>query len=408
MKHKILLFASGYKTSASANGICARNLVREFVKQGHEVYVVAVPHDGEKEMEEIDGAKVWFVEHDKITQLLQALQKRNKSFVGKVTLSLYSSFRALLLATFYPNTSLGRVNKLVALSCELIEKYGIDTVIGTCLPYSGITAAIRLKRMYKDKLRVVTYHFDILSTPNNKRGIVYSYKQNQFAKAFNNELIIVDRVFLPETAIGLHDNDKISYIGLPVYISDDDVCKESSFEYPKGTQNITYIGSIGGNNRPIFSAIELVRKFNNNNQERFMIHVWGNVTDGITKDVIRKNPDIVAYHGLLDNSEARSVLMRADFLLNISNAILYRLLPSKMFSMFATGKPIINIVFNPDDCSLPFFEKYGNSKQIRMWESEPTISLEGLKPHIPLSNAFDKYKPSIVADRLLSYDKKNN
>ena len=398
--HNILLFASGYKSSASANGICARNLVREFVHQGHNVYVIAVPHENEERMEIIDGAKVWFEKHDWWTRKLGYFHQNAKNRKGVFLSNFFSLIRGVLLAPLYPNTSRGRVNRIVKLSRKLVALYDIDTVIGTCLPYCGIPAAVQLKKEYGNKLRVVTYHFDILSTPYNSKGLIYYYKQNRFMKAFNEELNIVDSVYLPETSIGLHFHKNIHYIGLPVFLP----CasnNSSSYNFPKEFINISYVGSIGGNNRSILPAIDLLRMMNKGGLQKYKLHLWGMVSDGKSMLDIERNSDIVEHHGLIDNLEVHSLLMKSDYLLNISNAILYRLLPSKMFAMFATGKPIINIVFNPNDSSIPFFKRYGNCLFVEMWKDVKDIDLSRLKEHIYVNDAFDNYRPETIARLLL-------
>lgn len=407
MTHKILLFASGYKYSGSANGICARNLVREYIRQGHDVFVIAVPHAGEKEMEVIDGAKVWFVKNEWLTRALGFLQKHRTNSLWKLFHMLFSAFRAILLAPLYPNTTRLRMNSMLRLSHQIIQKYDIDTVIGTCLPYDGITTAVALKKQFGDRLRVVTYHFDILSTPNNKLGIVYSYKEKLFAKAFAKEQNIVDKVFLPETAKGLHKNStNIQYIGLPVYLSDNTYSEKGVFIFSNNVYNITYIGSLDIRNRSILPALRLITKLNADTKKKYILHVWGNLTDADTKKMIDDNTDIVQYHGLLDNDSVKPVLEASDFLLNISNLLLYRLLPSKIFTMFSTGKPIINIVNHPNDCSLPFFEKYGNVINIKASDID-SINISPLSLFEKKVNAeklFEMYKPAVIAKELLAYD----
>lgn len=407
MTHKILLFASGYKYSGSANGVCARNLVREFIRQGHEVFVIAVPHDGEEEMEMVDGAKVWFIKDEWLTRILGFLQKHRFNNLLKMCYMMFSASRAVLLAPLYPNTTRLRMHQMLRLSSQIIQKYGIDTIIGTCLPYDGITTAVALKKIYGDGLRVVTYHFDILSTPNNKSGIVYNYKEKLFTRAFAEEQRIVDKVFLPETAKGLHKNSaNIQYIGLPVYLSDNTIIEKDVFKFSDNVYNITYIGSLDIRNRSILPAIKLIKKLNVETTKNYMLHVWGNLTDADTRKIIDDNTSIVQYHGLLNNDRVKSVLEASDFLLNISNQLLYRLLPSKIFTMFSTGKPIINIVNHPDDCSQPFFEKYGNVINIKASDidggSMSPLSLFG--KNVNADTLFEMYKPKVIAKELLAYD----
>ena len=407
MKHKILLFASGYKYSGSANGVCARNLVREFIHQGHEVFVIAVPHEKESNMEEIDGAKVWFVKDELQTRILWYLQQHKSNMFMRGFHKIYSLFRALLVAPLYPNAARIRVHNILKLSRKIIQKYGINTVIGTCLPYDGIAAAITLKKEYGDKIKVVTYHFDILSTPNNEIGNIYRFKKQRFAEAFDKELKIVDKVFLPETARDLHQGKKnIEFIGLPVYIPERLPKIGSQFVFSQNVYNIVYIGSLDIRNRSVQPAINWLRLLNQESKKKYVLHIWGALADADTQIIIEKNKDLVEYHGMLENSKVKAVMSEADLLLNISNLLLYKLLPSKIFTMFSTGKPIVNIVNNMEDCALPYFRKYDNvlsinSKCIDIMESNPQ-HLIGRK--VNADEFFIDYTPSVISNKLLKDD----
>lgn len=407
MKHKILLFASGYKYSGSANGVCARNLVREFIHQGHEVFVIAVPHEKESNMEEIDGAKVWFVKDELQTRILWYLQQHKSNMFMRGFHKIYSLFRALLVAPLYPNAARIRVHNILKLSRKIIQKYGINTVIGTCLPYDGIAAAITLKKEYGDKIKVVTYHFDILSTPNNEIGNIYRFKKQRFAEAFDKELKIVDKVFLPETARDLHQGKKnIEFIGLPVYIPGRLPKIGSQFVFSQNVYNIVYIGSLDIRNRSVQPAINWLRLLNQESKKKYVLHIWGALADADTQIIIEKNKDLVEYHGMLENSKVKAVMSEADLLLNISNLLLYKLLPSKIFTMFSTGKPIVNFVNNMEDCALPYFRKYDNvlsinSKCIDIMESNPQ-HLIGRK--VNADEFFIDYTPSVISNKLLKDD----
>lgn len=407
MKHKILLFASGYKYSGSANGVCARNLVREFIHQGHEVFVIAVPHEKESNMEEIDGAKVWFVKDELQTRILWYLQQHKSNMFMRGFYKIYSLFRALLVAPLYPNAARIRVHNILKLSRKIIQKYGINTVIGTCLPYDGIAAAITLKKEYGDKIKVVTYHFDILSTPNNEIGNIYRFKKQRFAEAFDKELKIVDKVFLPETARDLHQGKKnIEFIGLPVYIPGRLPKIGSQFVFSQNVYNIVYIGSLDIRNRSVQPAINWLRLLNQESKKKYVLHIWGALADADTQIIIEKNKDLVEYHGMLENSKVKAVMSEADLLLNISNLLLYKLLPSKIFTMFSTGKPIVNFLNNMEDCALPYFRKYDNvlsinSKCIDIMESNPQ-HLIGRK--VNADEFFIDYTPSVISNKLLKDD----
>lgn len=406
-KHKILLLASGYKYSGSANGVCARNLVREFVRQGHEVYVIAVPHNNETDVESHEGAKVWFVKDELQTRILTYLQQHKTNAFMRCIYKYYSLVRALLVAPLYPNAARIRVHNILKISNKIIKKYGIDTVIGTCLPYDGIAASMILKKKYGARIRVVTYHFDILSTPNNDAGAIYAFKKKRFAKAFIKELQIVDRVFLPETAKDLHrDKGNIRYIGLPVYLPETTNVIDCPIQFSHDVYNIVYIGSLDVRNRSVQPAIDLLRKLNQKSKKKYLLHIWGCMTDGDTKIIVEKSNDVVEYHGMLENEKVKSVMKNADFLLNISNSLLYKLLPSKIFTMFSTGKPIINIINNVNDCSLSYFKKYRNVfsinvKDIKHCNADPSCLFNN---SANADKLFIAYMPLTITKKLLGDD----
>ena len=99
----------------------------------------------------------------------------------------------------------------------------------------------------------------------------------------------------------------------------------------------------------------------------------------------------------------------SDFLLNIGNKIAYQMLPSKIFGMFATGKPIINVIGHPDDATMPYFSCYNNSIDIK--EYEPSVNDEELllkkikekykTPLVDRSDLFSDFKPEVICNLLL-------
>ena len=65
----------------------------------------------------------------------------------------------------------------------------------------------------------------------------------------------------------------------------------------------------------------------------------------------------VDYHGRVSKEEVSLYEKNADILINIMNAY-EAIVPSKIFELFATGKPILNFITQGDDGSLNYFNKY--------------------------------------------------
>jgi len=77
----------------------------------------------------------------------------------------------------------------------------------------------------------------------------------------------------------------------------------------------------------------------------------------------------VKHLGLVSKEIAYIKLYEADFLINVSNN-LKNMVPSKIFELFATRKPIINYTSLELDPSLVYFEKYPAQITINNWESD--------------------------------------
>ena len=89
-----------------------------------------------------------------------------------------------------------------------------------------------------------------------------------------------------------------------------------------------------------------------------MLHIWGFVRESVTLEKLKAYSIFVTYHGMIDPSEVMDILQKSDILLNISNKVSYNAVPSKIFQLFSTKKPIINIIRHREDYAKRYFEKY--------------------------------------------------
>ena len=92
----------------------------------------------------------------------------------------------------------------------------------------------------------------------------------------------------------------------------------------------------------------------------------------------------------------------------------FHLVPSKIFQLFASGKPILNYVFDRNDVSLPYFERYENTYWVYDDEANSEVTVTKLaealqKKWLPL-NVDELYRgnmPEVVAEKILrGFDKK--
>ena len=210
-------------------------------------------------------------------------------------------------------------------------------------------------------------------------------------------------------AMRILDKNKIKYVGFPVFI-EEKTSEKCDLPFEKDVINISYIGSLSSDNRNPAYVLSLLEQAEKLLIRKVMVHFWGDM--GGMKQMIENSP-VATYHGKIENRFVRYIMDNSDFLLNVDNAISYSMLPSKVFGMFATGKPIISVVAHSQDATLPYFEKYNHSVDVKEYEKSPDDALhlaEGiaamLENHISESKGlFDDFRPETICDMILNNEK---
>ena len=78
---------------------------------------------------------------------------------------------------------------------------------------------------------------------------------------------------------------------------------------------------------------------------------------GLAQTWQQKLGDRLVLTGQVSPQEARRQVAGADVLLNLGNSVANQL-PSKIFELFGSGKPVLNLARIPDDPALPYFARY--------------------------------------------------
>lgn len=390
MTDKSILFLSGhYGNGEYSNSICVKNLAEELVKEGHRPYVLAWKStQSQPDGEVVNGVKVKYINESLLYRLTEDFSNKN-GLINKAFFLLIRIIRSLMGVLLYPNIDPFNSRLYFNLSQEIIESEKIDVVIATYSPYDGIAAGIKLKKFFENKIKFVTYHLDLLNSPVNT-GVIRKVKLFLNKKALEKEYKWADLILLP-LSIERTSNVKVRNVGFPLYLRDKN-CVESDVKFDKTAINITYIGSLTKNNRNPTRALALLKSIDKVIGKRILIHVWG-FLDEECREII--NTHGVFYHGVAENNKTMDILRKSDFLLNISNEVTYRMIPSKIFQYFASKKPILNFVKNEGDVSIPYFSAYSHTLIIYEKEEE-SINREYLERFI--ANNYDK--DFVVADDL--------
>ena len=350
------MLGAEYGSESDANGVCLRNIAEELVRQGHYVYVISESDRKICESEHLIyiGVKPsWFKTY--------LNSHNNQSGIHKIILWIITAIRRIAVTPFYPNVSPIRSLKIMKLADGIVERYGINLVLGSFRPFESIYTCVRLKKKWESKICVVTYHMDLLMSPNTQSRSIKNYQKRKARQSILREAKFVDALFVPPNSEykGFLISEKIKKTDFPS-LNLLTQKKLNSFNYDRKYINIAYIGSLDESNRNPMRVLSYINQINKEHSERpIRLHFWGNI-DCKTKELLNKY-SFVVYHGSVDNCYVIDLLTRADALLNISNKNTPEMIPSKIFQMFVTGRPILNYVQSKKDVSIKYFEEYGNT-----------------------------------------------
>jgi hypothetical protein len=390
------------------------NLADEFKSRGYEVWTISCSKSSEKYLGCIDGIHRYNVKHD----LYKSVLEYKASHSGVLTSLIFktvSLIRHFLFFPIYPNVSPFSSKRVYRLANRIVDQNGINIVVCPYHHYENIYTAIKLKKIYGEKLRVVTYHLDLRTVTGNKNSFVRNYVKKRAFSSLVKENKVVDKMLVPftgrsemESIMGLNHN-KIFYLGFPVFVPTNGCEIKCETPFEKNTINIAYIGTLAADNRPPQYILRLVEKIHKISGLNVMIHFWGGFEGSGLKEILENSP-VAKYHGILDKKYLTYMVSQCDFVLNIGNMTTPHMLPSKIFSFFASGKPIISIINNAEDASIPYLEMYGNIIMIKSYnnhfEKDVELLLEKIsKPHNidqkAIISKFKEFTPSYICDEIM-------
>ncbi len=391
---KILIITSNIYTDSDANGVCTRNLVRELITRGYEVFCISEPARPQDAYRAPAGLTIVDVERPWYQTFRD---RKDHGFLFKAVSLLRYGWTMFLYPDVYPR----RTKEIAKAAAALIEGEGVDLVLGLYRPYEAVAALLRLKVTYGPRLRCVSYHLDLLLSPNNGR-LIRGYKVARGRRAFQQELEALDRVLLPETDGPRIPDEKVRYVGFPLYEKKQIVPCELDFR--DDLIHIAYVGSLDGENRDPSFFLQTLGRIDEL-RGRVRVHFWGGITDAV-RETLGRYADLAEYHGVIANEHVSYLYQRSDFLLNVSNRNTPDMIPSKIYQMFASGRPILNCVADPGDKAKAIVDRYPLSFTLYEYRDNDLGALRAFltSPHEPPAlgeDAFAASTPGYVADRIV-------
>lgn len=365
-----LLIGGRFNLDDGAGSICIRNIALELKKDGHKIYAITNSWDKD-DFQEKWGIEIYGIKDDLYTRLIDNF--KNKKGLKCILFKIISFIRHLLLLPFYPVVSRLRYYRVKKIAIKLIKEKKIDAIISFCGYAESIYCGVEIKQIFKDRVKVISYHLDLLSQ-RSKIVIHSKILQRKLKNFLSNEFKIVDAVFLPESFENKWNlKGMLKLVGFPVCLESDENVTSYEASFSKDAINVVYIGSIDAVNRNPNYVLKMISFYNSRNKKKILLHVWGMIDNQI-RECFKQN-DNVSYRGVVESMYSMNILKQADFVLNIGNAVTFQMLPSKIFKSFLSGKPILNFVKKENDASLEYFDQYGHSLSI--FEFNPDENFNG-------------------------------
>lgn len=406
-----ILIMGGRRDVPSAITICMDNIGYEFRSRGDDVWMINYSKDDKFFYDEETGIHKQEVHHNIYTSILE-YRVNNQSALSSLLFRIVTIIRHILLLPFFPNVAPFCSIRVYRSVKRIVSENKIDLLICPYHNYENIYAGIRIKKEFGHKIKVITYHLDLRTATGIRNTLVRGFIHNRVFRSIVEESNSVDKILVPysgkEEFIGIKDVDlkKVSFVGFPVFIPEKELMKECDLPFEEDCINISYIGSLSFSNRSPKYFLDILEKIEEEHNMRIKVHFWGYIEDPGIESMLNASP-VANYYGIIHNKYARYIMSKSDYVLNIGNTITPDLLPSKLFSIFALGKPIINIVNNPKDLSQLYIRKYGNSIDIYAYQNcmkkDKKTFIEGINKKvsvnlIEIEEIFKDFTPQFICD----------
>lgn len=387
---RFVFLTSRFYPFGDANGICVKNAADELIRRGHEVTVIC---EGDGGRDDVDGIETVFIKPTLIRRA-ENYKDDKGSLLFEYLFKLFNIIRKIIITLAfvwkYPDVSPIRAHKIYNTLKKIATTKKTDYIIGSFAPYDCVEAVNLFKKKNKDIKTVITY-FDLIDGRNPFGSAFSDICKKLCFKSEKKTFMLNDVILIPGNAKEKYESekycfakDKIHFFEFPLFVSDSkpetNLKKERNNDF-----EILYAGSVDGNNRSASYFLQLAEILKKQHGVNIKVRFYGGFTD---REVYSeyKDSDFVEFCGKIGADRVYELMCKADCLLNLSNAVTYNMVPSKIFQMFSSCNRIINMIANENDAAIEYFDKYPARLNIKEYEKNAERDVHLLKDFIENSN----------------------
>lgn len=359
----ILFIPDTFLPNPSANGYCTYLVMHELKRRGHELSCVCSRPKGSPVTEEIDGIRVYRVRQQHYARMSALYASRRNSVFLRVwfyAIHLLRRVVGLFILPIFPDISPVRSYMIFKAVESIHKERAVDCVIGVFRAFCGVKAALYFKRSHPETV-CGAYYLDLIEGQTIPKWFPTAIFRRLCNRGERRAFEALDFLMMAKSGAQTYSRSffervsgKIHYIDFPVFRDLRREC-DRRVSFVDGKVNIVYAGTLDRAYRNPEYFLSVASRLGE--LGGIIVHVYGrNNCQDVLDRYLADYPSLVRCHGLVGPDVAIGAMLSSDVLLNISNT--KTMVPSKIFELFSTGKPIINVVANRDDPSLEYFERY--------------------------------------------------
>lgn len=336
---KIVVLSTIYLGAASANGICARNIVEQLRQLGHRVEVVC------------------YEKSDYSEEYIHTVPQKNspiRTGISKVLYKLSFGFQ-LALQIGEPVMDRNLAANYYKKLCQINAQGKIDAVVAMYFPTESLKAAYQFKKE-NPHVRIMTYELDSVGD-GIATSTVYALENQRHKKFLSKVYLETDVVFVMAAhesywrkAFGGKYDEKLVIVDIPV-LSENTMVAQTHNE---GVSMI-YAGLIERKYRSPAYLLAVLKEMNKTLDITFDFYSKGDCEEDIAEAA--KVVKGITLKGYVPQEELEKGIADSDILVSIGNSV-SRSVPSKIITYISYGKPIIHFSSQTDDVCKEYFYKY--------------------------------------------------
>ena len=399
------VFLAGYESDVGrANFKIARIIAEEFVRRGHSVCVLLV---GKAERTYVESGVMY-----KVITAPESLKYKdeNESFF----LKLYREYQALKQRNCYPARDPWAAKALAEHFAGKHNNIENECVIAFSKPFFNTSAASLIKKAFPG-IKCCEFILDLFDDLGNEDPV--SRKNNidvHFGKAMKYRRRL-DILFVPPTGASYFEkklNDtslpQTVCLDFPTMVPPPNILEETQFN--DGKKHFLVYGSVDLGFRDPTRLLDLAGTLPSELDCEFDFFCKG--CEKLLRQAAAKFPERIKLFDRVDYPTLQKLILSADAVVNISNESSI-MVPSKLFEIFAYGKPVIDISKDGENSSKSYLDRYPNV--LKLFSCEPLeistekficwINSQPFKqiPFETVEKIYHKNTVEYVANEILEY-----